>query len=194
MSTAVSYRPASVPSGPEIRWSSSWMMSSGGRTRRPDVEEPAGLGLPGQGRELVGGRDDERRRMPVEVLVDDVRPGGPRANSQAPGSSCSASTAPAVSSTLDRPVVPGGQARSAPRAAVELDGVPSSRPPCRRGAARSPSRVLRGCWAFRARPTQRPIEIGSSPSLGVLVPDRPRRQQISSAARSNCWIVSSRSV
>ena len=29
-STAVSYKPASVPSGPEMRWSSSWTINSGG--------------------------------------------------------------------------------------------------------------------------------------------------------------------
>ena len=48
-STAVSYRPTSVPSGPLIRCSSSWMIRSGGRSGpaglRPDRGEGALLGM-----------------------------------------------------------------------------------------------------------------------------------------------------
>ena len=86
-----------VPSGPEIRCSSSWMISSGGRrplgqllgvlrhspvverrrrSARPwrasdAAEEHAGLAAPGQHRELVDGGDEEGGQLAVDLLVDD---------------------------------------------------------------------------------------------------------------------------
>ena len=80
-----------VPSGPEIRCSSSWMIRSGGGSgaaRRvaaaglrgaveagPIVpvgaaEEAAGLADPGEGGELVDGGDQESREPAVDRLVD----------------------------------------------------------------------------------------------------------------------------
>ena len=71
-SIAVSYRPASVPSGPEIRCSSSWTISSGRRGVDPELNRRARLVPPRHRRELVGGRDDQGRPVVVDVLVDDV--------------------------------------------------------------------------------------------------------------------------
>ena len=60
--SAVSYRPASVPSGPEMRCSSSWMISSGGRVAWIVEVEQSGDALPPrQARELVGRGDDQCR-------------------------------------------------------------------------------------------------------------------------------------
>ncbi len=79
-----------VPSGPEIRCNSSWMMRSGGarglgsfgrrpgplgrrsRRRHSDPPRPRAprFASPGEARELVDRRDDEARQPPVQRLVD----------------------------------------------------------------------------------------------------------------------------
>ena len=90
-SIAVSYSPAIVPSGPEIRCSSSWMIRSGGgsgvgqllpdagvaRHRRSHrvvpiraTEQRATRADPRQARELVDRGDHEARHPPVDRLVD----------------------------------------------------------------------------------------------------------------------------
>ena len=182
-----------VPSGPEIRCSSSWMIrsggSSGGRCRAAGparlggavepvrvvavdmAEERAALADPGQRRELVDGRDQEGRQPAVDRLVD----GHDR--QRAVAGEVALEFAQRISRLCRRGrrsarsgTTVGRERRAAPRAVLERRGARLSLPllvartPVDAPCRRRCRPCRRACSAWRRVPTHRPISNGQSPS------------------------------
>ncbi len=134
-----------MPSGPEIRWSSSWTISSGGGDVGAAVEQRCGLVSPRNRRELVGRRDDQRRSVAVDVLVHDVDGQAVLGTRRTRRGSGSASAAGLSRSQYCQ----GPSARAAPRARVQLDGVRLLDRLARCGVGRWPRAPRRACSVSR---------------------------------------------
>ena len=169
-----------------MRWSSSWTISSGGGLSDPRLNSVAGLWPPGHRRELVRGRDHQGGSVGVDVLVDEV---DGQAGRELARLVAAADPHPRLGRDL---VLPGVRASPRTKGTRGAGRDCLRRPPGRFAAGPAPAAPRRACSERRpVRPRGR--SRSRRRRAGLLAPDllaaRDQRD-----ARSNCWIVSSRSV